>query len=77
MKYSPLKNAKFCTKKENAGRNNLVEIARFGCRVSIESAFDVVGLGCCYYNYQGAGNCGRLKGLDVDRELGELVRHQM
>jgi len=47
----PLKNAKFCTKKENAGRNSLVEIARFGCRVSIESAFDVVGLGCCYYNY--------------------------
>jgi len=47
----PFKKCKILHQKENAGRNNLVEIARFGCRVSIESAFDVVGLGCCYYNY--------------------------
>jgi hypothetical protein len=47
----PLKNSKFCTKKENTGRNSSVEIARFGCRVSTESAFDGVGLGWCYYNY--------------------------
>jgi hypothetical protein len=47
----PLKKCKILHQRINAGRNSLVEIARFGCRVSIESAFDVVGLGCCYYNY--------------------------
>jgi hypothetical protein len=43
----PLKKCKILHQRINAGRNSLVEIARFGCRVSIESAFDVVGLGCC------------------------------